>query len=60
MVHGFSPYDTETWERFRIMVLRLLAADQQRVPQSGLTRPCMKIEDATHADGHLKEQRYSG
>ena len=50
VVQGFSPYDTETWERFRIMVLRLLAADQQRLPQAWLDSAVMKIQDATHAD----------
>ena len=50
VVQGFSPYDTETWERFRIMVLRQLAADQQRLPQAWLNSAVMKIQDATHAD----------
>lgn len=50
VVQGFSPYDTETWERFRIMVLRQLAADQQRLPQAWLNSAVTIIQDATHAD----------
>jgi hypothetical protein len=50
VVQGFSPYDTETWERFRVMVLRQLAADQQRLPQAWLNSAVTIIQDATHAD----------
>jgi hypothetical protein len=50
VVQGFSPYDTETWERFRIMVLRQLAADQRRLPQAWLNSAATIIQDATHTD----------
>ena len=34
VIHGFAPYQTEVREIFRMLVMRQLAADRQRLPEA--------------------------
>lgn len=45
LAFGFSPSDTDTRERFRILVLRQLAADQHRVPRAMLESALVKMQE---------------
>ena len=47
--HGFIPSDSGTRERFRILVLRQLAADQNRVPRTLLESAQVKIQEAAES-----------
>jgi hypothetical protein len=45
-IHGFAPPDIGPRERFRVLVLRQLAADQWRLPQAWLESAIKKIQEA--------------
>jgi hypothetical protein len=45
LAFGFSPSDTDTRERFRILVLRQLATDQHRVSRAMLESALVKMQD---------------
>ena len=45
-IHGFAPFEVNTRERFRVLVLRQLAADQGRLPRTWLKSAVTKIQEA--------------
>jgi len=49
-IDGFAPFDTDTRERFRLLVLRQLAADQHRLPEAWLVSARLKITEARNGD----------
>ena len=46
LISGFAPFDTETRERFRTIVLRQLATDLHRLPQAWLQTAARDIKEA--------------
>ena len=55
VIHGFAPSQTEARELFRTMVLRQLAADRQRLPQSWMDSAGTRIRDAAGTGTHEGE-----
>ncbi len=51
-INGFSPFETKTRERFRLIVLRQLAADQHRLPSVWLESARLKIQGGRNDDWH--------
>jgi hypothetical protein len=55
VIHGFAPNQAEARELFRTMVLRQLAADRPRLPETWLDSAVLRIRDAGRAndrEGH--------
>jgi hypothetical protein len=53
----FGPNETKTRERFRMLVLRQLATDQQRLPKSWLESVSMRIYDAANTRSEYVTER---
>lgn len=49
-IHGFAPYDTSAYERFRLLILRQLAADQHRLPAAWLDSAARELREARNND----------
>jgi hypothetical protein len=49
-IHGFAPFEVSARERFRVLVLRQLAADQERLPLAWLESTVTKIQEAGGAE----------
>ena len=49
-IHGFAPFEVDARERFRVLVLRQLAADQERLPRAWLELVVLKIHKAGDAE----------
>ena len=50
VIHGFAPYQTEVREIFRMLVMRQLAADRQRLPEAWFESVMLTIQDAVRAN----------